>query len=116
MVFPPGYTSPWGATPVWTPSDTQVASCEAALAKALAKHGKDLARYNVRMSGVQSLSGRLIAGDACDIALPGAERYLAPPDPNSVQLATFGGGEAFFSFQFDPVAQKLTHFQFNAPL
>lgn len=116
VVFPTDAVNPWGATPLWSPTEVEVVACEVALGKALAKHGKNLARYNVRMIGTERRGARVIIGDACDIAMPGAEKYLTPPEDGRVLLVTFGGGNAFFSFEYDPASRKLVKFHFNAPL
>lgn len=86
------------------------------MGRELARRKKDLARYYVRLCGTQGPEGRLIVGDACRMDTPNAQHYLTPPDRDTIALGTFGGGEAFFRFQYDPATGRLTEFQFNAAL
>jgi len=104
------------AAPAWTPSDAEVAQCELALGAALAKKKKDVANYYLRMSGIVRDGSRFIVGDACDKATPDAARYLAPPSEGSVLLGPFGGGETYFSFDYDAGREEITMLKFNAAL
>lgn len=119
----------------WSPSEEDIRGCEHALGRKLAREGHDLTDYYLRLSGVMRDGHRRIAGIAADKRVSGSG-YMRPPSvkaadghdasSGSIQPATveeevivlpaFGGGEAFFSFEYNVESGKLSKFQFNAPL
>jgi hypothetical protein len=98
----------------WSPTREQVASCEAALAQALAKKKHDLGSYYLRLGGVVREGTRRIIGLASDKAT--GTHYLMPAAEDVIVLPTFGGGEAYFSFEYDSDRGKIVKLEFNAAL
>lgn len=88
--------------------------CEHAIAGRLPSKRHDLARYYLRLTGVLRDGHRHIIGMAAD-KQAGAD-YARPPSEDTIVLPTFGGGEAFFSFDYDIDQKKLSKFEFNAAL
>ena len=99
----------------WSPSEAQIASCEAAIGRTLASRKRDLGSYYLRLRGVIRDGRRHIVGIAADKRVPGTH-YLQPPSEETIVLPAFGGGEAFFSFDYDSDFEKLVRLDFNAPL
>lgn len=98
----------------WTPGNEHIASCEAAIAHALAKSKLDLGEYHLRLGGVVRAGTRHILGIAAHKST--GSRYLQPASEESIVLLTFGGGKSFFTFVYDVDARKLESLEFNAPL
>lgn len=99
----------------WSPTEAQVVSCETAIAHALAKERRDLGTYYLRLGGVNRNGSRYIVGFAVDQRADDA-RYLRPPSEEVILLPAFGGGEVYFSFDYDVDQEKLVKLEFNAPL
>jgi hypothetical protein len=114
-VVVPAVQLPGGSRhPAWTPTEDQIASCEAALARTLAKNKRDLGDYYLRLGGAVRDGKRHIIGIAAHKAT--GTHYLLPAAEDTWVLPTFGGGEAFFSFDYDVDGRTLTRLDFNAPL
>lgn len=95
----------------WSPTDAEVAACEAALARELSNADCDLSRYYLRLSGTVRNGARHLVGFA------GLSRgYLKPPSEETILLPPFGGGKTFFRFDYDADRRKLVQFEFGAPL
>ena len=71
--------------------------------------------YHVRLGGVIRDGARHIVGIAADKRIDGTH-YLQPPSDERIILPTFGGGEAFFSFDYDSDREKVVKLEFKAPL
>ena len=115
-VIVPATTFAPQATPTWSPTEAQFAKCEAAIGAEVAKKKRSLADYYVRMSAIVRNGRPTMVGDACHKEATGAERYIAPARPDTILLSAYGGGEAFFSFEYDTTTDAFLTFQFNAPL
>lgn len=94
----------------WSPTDADVAACEAALARELANADCDLGRYYLRLSGTVRDGARHIVGFA------GLSPIYLTPSEDTVILPAFGGGKTFFRFAYDFDRRKLVQFEFGAPL
>lgn len=101
--------------PGWTPTDAQIAGCEAALAHALARKRLDLGTYYLRLGGITRDGSRRLIGIAADKRGCSPE-FLLPPSENRIILPAFGGGDAYFRFEYDLDQNKLMKLEFNAPL
>ena len=98
----------------WSPTEEQIASCEASIAQALARKKHDLGSYHLRLGGVVRNGGRHIVGIAADKGV--GAHYLQPVSEETIVLPVFGGGEAFFSFDYDLDRGKVVTLEFNAAL
>ena len=109
----------------WSPTESEVARCEQALARKVSYAGRRLDRYCVRMYAYEQAGRQVIVGYAADCETPGSKGLLMPErarsvtDPSfdpAVVLRPFGGGNAYFEFRYDREQSRLTEFHFNAAL
>ncbi len=115
VVVPASQLPDTSGQPAWLPSEAHIASCESAIGRALASRKRDLGSYYLHLTGVIRDGRRHIVGIAADKRVAGA-RYIQPSSQETIVLPTFGGGEAFFSFDYDTDREKLVKLDFNAPL
>ncbi|MBL9206624.1 MAG: hypothetical protein JNN01_16150 [Opitutaceae bacterium] len=115
VVIPAGQLPGTLGQPGWTPTDAQIASCEAALAQALASKRLDLGTYYLRLGGITRDGSRRLIGMAADKRASSPE-FLLPPSENRILLGAYGGGDAYFRFEYDLDQNKLMKLDFNAPL
>jgi hypothetical protein len=114
VVVPGGQLPPTLGLLNWSPTEEDLRMCEHAIAHRLASTRHDLGRYYLRLGGVLRDGHRHIIGIAEDKQV--GTDYARPPSEETIVLPAFGGGEAFFSFDYDMDQKKLSKLEFNAAL
>ena len=106
----------------WHPDESQIARCEAALAKRVAKSDpKLLGKYVVRMYATSRDGRAIIAGYAEEEEARGSAGVLMPEPKENLKDPSFDptltlSWTAYFRFIYDSDADKLTQFVFRSPV
>ncbi|HEY4246122.1 MAG TPA: hypothetical protein VGM64_04650 [Lacunisphaera sp.] len=98
----------------WSPTEGQIAACEVVLGRALAEKKHDPGSYYLRLGDIVRHGTRHIVGIGADSNT--GTYYLQPASDETIVLPPFGGGETFFSFDYDSETGKLMTLEFNESL